>query len=135
MSATCVQIFAIDDKLIEDEEHFSVVVEVGNPSDIVYGNTSVTILDNDGILSVWPWLLNVFDLNHCTGVSLRVNQSVNIAEGEIQIICVLVENHQVSRERVIPISVSLVTKSITSGMFLCGPPLLTKCYYLSTVTC
>ena len=68
----------------------------------------------------------MFDLNPCTGVSLRVNQSVNIAEGEIQKICVLVENHQVSRERVIPISVSLVTKSVTSGMSLCGPTLLTK---------
>ena len=52
MSEACIQINAIDDELIEDEEHFSVVAEVGNPSDIVYGNTSVTILDNDGILSV-----------------------------------------------------------------------------------
>ena len=68
----------------------------------------------------------MFDLNPCTGVSLRVNQSVNIAEGEIQKICVLVENQQVSRERDIPISVSLVTKSVTSGMSLCGPTLLKK---------
>ena len=57
MSEACIQIHALDDELIEDEEHYSVVVEVGNPSDIVYGNTIVIILDNDGILSVWPGLL------------------------------------------------------------------------------
>ena len=50
VSEACIQFVAIDDELIEDEEHFSVVVEVGNPNDIVYGNTTVTILDNDGIL-------------------------------------------------------------------------------------
>lgn len=70
----------------------------------------------------------MFDKNPCTGVNLRVNESVNITEGEIQKICVLVENHQVSRERVIPISVSLLPKSVTSGMLLCSPTQLTKCY-------
>ena len=73
--------------------------------------------------------VKVFDLNPCTGVNLTVNESVNIAEGEVQKICVLVENYQVSRERLIPISVSIVTKSVTSGMFFCSPILLTEMLY------
>ena len=50
-------------------------------------------------------------------MNLRVNGSVNLTEGEVGEICVTVDDHERSRERVIPISISSVLNSATIGMF------------------
>ena len=38
---------AVDDEIIENDETFTLVVEATNPNDIVEGNTTVVISDND----------------------------------------------------------------------------------------
>jgi hypothetical protein len=50
---TCFEIEAIEDTTIEDTEVVNVTVIPMNPNDrVMDGITSVTILDNDGIISV-----------------------------------------------------------------------------------
>ena len=48
---------------------------------------------------------------------IRVNKSVNLMEGGMQEICLTVRDHHQSRERVIPISIAVVSNGVTSGMF------------------
>lgn len=51
-----------------------------------------------------------------TGVNLTLNESVFLTEGKTQNICVAVDNYEQSRERNIPISLSVTLNSVTSGM-------------------
>ena len=48
VSQVCFEVFAIDDAILESEESFTLVVEAMNPNDVVDGNTTVVISDNDG---------------------------------------------------------------------------------------
>ena len=52
----CVTLQATDDDLIEDEEYLTIVASPVNVYDMVAGNTSVNITDNDGMwLVVCPY--------------------------------------------------------------------------------
>lgn len=44
----CVMIVATDDQVVEGIESFSFIVTAGNPLDIISGNTTINITDNDG---------------------------------------------------------------------------------------
>ena len=116
-SEACLHLVSFDDDVVEDDEHILVVVESTNPSDRVDGNTSIIIFDNDSMCRVCELQCDQLNplLMHA-GVNLRVNGSVNLTEGEVGGICVTVDNHEQSRERVIPISVSSVSNSATIGM-------------------
>ena len=48
LTRACLQLEAIDDEIVEDNELFMVIIEAVNPSDSVNGTTSLTIYDNDG---------------------------------------------------------------------------------------
>ena len=48
MSEACFEILAVDDEIVENDEEFVVTAEADNPNDIVNGNVSINILDNDG---------------------------------------------------------------------------------------
>ena len=48
MSQACFQLAAIDDTIVESEETFTLVIESANSNDIVAGNATVVIIDNDG---------------------------------------------------------------------------------------
>ena len=48
MSQACFQLAAIDDTIVESEEAFTLVIECANSNDIVAGNATVVIIDNDG---------------------------------------------------------------------------------------
>ena len=47
MSQACFQLAAVDDIIVENEEEFTLIVEVTNPNDRVVGNTTINISDND----------------------------------------------------------------------------------------
>lgn len=44
----CLQLEAIDDRVVEGVELFTVTAQPTNPSDMVNGSTTVIISDNDG---------------------------------------------------------------------------------------
>ena len=44
----CIELLAVDDEIVEDDEGFIIIVEAANPRDRVNRNASITILDNDG---------------------------------------------------------------------------------------
>ena len=44
----CLELLAVDDEIVEDNELFKVMVNAENPSDMVNGTTMIIILDNDG---------------------------------------------------------------------------------------
>ena len=44
----CIQLLAIDDEIIEDDEVFILTIESELPQDRVNGSVSVIISDNDG---------------------------------------------------------------------------------------
>lgn len=46
-SSVCFQVLAVNDKIIENEEVFTLIVEPFNPNDIIDGNTTLIIVDND----------------------------------------------------------------------------------------
>ena len=46
-----------DDQFIEDTENFTLIPSSLNPNDIVVGNTTVMISDNDGMCGFTPWLM------------------------------------------------------------------------------
>lgn len=48
VSETCFQITAIDDDIVENNEEFTLIVDTINPNDMVDGNATVNISDNDG---------------------------------------------------------------------------------------
>ena len=48
MSEACFEILAIDDEIVENDEEFVVTAKADNLNDIVTGNVSINILDNDG---------------------------------------------------------------------------------------
>ena len=50
----------------------------------------------------------------CTGVNLIVNESLHMNEGDVQEVCVTVDNHEQSRERSIPLKV--VSHGLINGM-------------------
>ena len=52
-----------------------------------------------------------------TGVNLQVNESVFVIEGGMQEICIVVNDYGQMRQRGIPISLSIVSHSVTIGMF------------------
>ena len=47
MSQACFQLVAIDDTIVESEEVFTLIIEASNSNDIVSGNVTVVIVDND----------------------------------------------------------------------------------------
>lgn len=49
MSEACLQLLAVDDGIVEDDEVFVITAESDNSNDIATGNVSVNILDNDGV--------------------------------------------------------------------------------------
>ena len=48
-SEACLEVVAVDDEIVEDNEYFTVTVKTVNPNDIVNETTSVIIFDNDGM--------------------------------------------------------------------------------------
>ena len=48
VSEACLQLQAVDDEIVEDDEYFTVTVETGNSNDMVNGTTLLIISDNDG---------------------------------------------------------------------------------------
>ena len=48
VSAACIQLLAIDDEIVEDDEAFILTIESELPQDRVNGSVSVIISDNDG---------------------------------------------------------------------------------------
>lgn len=46
-SQYCFQLVAVDDTIVESDEEFILVVETKNSNDIVSGNVTVVIFDND----------------------------------------------------------------------------------------
>lgn len=48
-SEACLQLLAVDDEIVEVEEVFVITLKAGNVNDVVFGNVSVNILDNDGM--------------------------------------------------------------------------------------
>ena len=44
----CVMIDATDDQIVEGTESFNFIVTSSNPLDIISGNTTIDIIDNDG---------------------------------------------------------------------------------------
>ena len=47
VSEECFQLAAIDDEIVESDEMFRLIIETLHPNDVVNGNTSVVIQDND----------------------------------------------------------------------------------------
>ena len=47
MSQACFQLVAVDDTIVESEEAFIVVIEAIHSNDIVTGNATIVIVDND----------------------------------------------------------------------------------------
>ena len=48
VSQSCFQLVAIDDTRIESDEEFTLIIEAKNPNDVVSGNMTIIISDNDG---------------------------------------------------------------------------------------
>lgn len=48
MSEICFPLTAFDDEAVEDEETFTLVIDVLKPNDAVDGNTTIVVFDNDG---------------------------------------------------------------------------------------
>ena len=46
-SAVCFSLEAVDDDIVEDEEMFNLIITPLNLNDLVDGNTTIVILDND----------------------------------------------------------------------------------------
>ena len=46
-SHVCFEVLAVDDGIIENEEEFIVVFEPANANDMLNGNTTMNIVDND----------------------------------------------------------------------------------------
>ena len=44
----CLQLLAVDDEIVEDDETFVITFKTKNANDVVMGNVSVDIIDNDG---------------------------------------------------------------------------------------
>ena len=47
VSEECFQLAAIDDDIVESDEVFRLLIETLHPNDVVNGNTTVVIQDND----------------------------------------------------------------------------------------
>ena len=48
LSKACLQLLAVDDDIVEGNDIFTVTAEAANTRDLVNGNASITISDNDG---------------------------------------------------------------------------------------
>ena len=53
-----------------------------------------------------------------TGVSLAVNEPVNMTEGDVQEVCVNIESTEQSRERLIPVSLTFIPKTSTASKII-----------------
>ena len=48
ISEVCLQLLAVDDEIVEDDEVFVITFKTNNVNDVVMGTVSVEIVDNDG---------------------------------------------------------------------------------------
>ena len=53
VSEACFQLVAIDDHVVENHEEFTLVVEATYSNDVVIGNATFIIADNDGMIRCW----------------------------------------------------------------------------------
>ena len=58
---------------------------------------------------------NAVHIYFFTGVNLRLSEPVNMTEGEVQNICVTVESTTQPRERVVPVSLTFVSKTLSAS--------------------
>ena len=48
MSEACLELVAVEDEIVENDELFTLAVDTQNSNDVVDGNVSVIVTDNDG---------------------------------------------------------------------------------------
>ena len=48
VSQSCFQLVAIDDTIVESDEEFTLIVEAENLNDVISGNMTIVVSDNDG---------------------------------------------------------------------------------------
>ena len=48
MSEACLELVAVEDEIVENDELFTLTVDTENSNDVVDGNVSVVVMDNDG---------------------------------------------------------------------------------------
>lgn len=46
-SEICFQLLAVDDEIVESEEEFTLIIQPTNPNDILDGNVTINIIDDD----------------------------------------------------------------------------------------
>lgn len=54
---------AVDDKIVENEDEFTVIVEPSNPNDRCVGNTTIVISDNDGKYDIVGYDITIIIMN------------------------------------------------------------------------
>lgn len=108
-SSICFSTFPIiNDAIPENDERLLIIVIPVNPLDVAIQNTTLLIIDNDGLCSRNRFkLIKLIYTIFCVGVNLVVSpQNVNIMEGEIGEICVEFTQGQILAERAVTFSVS-----------------------------
>lgn len=83
-SEACVTVHISDDQFIEDTEYFTLIPSSFDPNDIVVGDTTVMISDNDGMCGSTIWLM-YYLLEHCFLIGAFVqleNSTINVTEGD-----------------------------------------------------
>ena len=48
MSEACLELVAVEDEIVENDELFTLTVDTENSNDVIDGNVSVVVMDNDG---------------------------------------------------------------------------------------
>ena len=135
VSEACFQLVAVDDGVVESNETFTLVVEATNSNDMVEENTTVVISDNDRKNITVHIMLSESPRSLCTGVNLRLNESVLITEGGMQNICVTVSDHEQSHERERDIYISFSAVAISNTSCKCVTNIHNSLVYCIPYTC